>query len=159
MVQTSKWVMEFERSLIQRRVMLHPITAIEIIFLVVFVLIIFGVALFLPRKIRRSGLIIVSSITVLLLLSFAIRPYWIDYQVSRKTEQLNHYLEEKYPNQEWEISRQVGRQYNPYHLQVRFKNEEGWIYIYSVVNEKKIHQSVWVPSGGNSSDLGKHYEK
>lgn len=90
MVQTSKWVMEFERSLIQRRVMLHPITAIEIIFLVVFVLIIFGVALFLPRKIRRSGLIIVSSITVLLLLSFAIRPYWIDYQVSRKTEQLNH---------------------------------------------------------------------
>ncbi|MDH6370406.1 uncharacterized membrane protein (UPF0136 family) [Paenibacillus sp. PastF-3] len=57
---------------------------------VVFVLIIFGVALFLPRKIRKSGLIIVSSITVLLLLSFAIRPYWIDYQVSRKTEQLNH---------------------------------------------------------------------
>lgn len=116
-------------------------------------------SLVFTRKLRKAGLIIVSSITVLLLLSFAIRPYWIDYQVSRKTEQLNHYLEEKYPNQEWEISRQAGRQYNPYHLQVRFKNEEGWIYIYSVVNEKKIHQSVWVPSGGNSFEEGKHYEK
>ncbi|AIQ34984.1 hypothetical protein R50345_10435 [Paenibacillus sp. FSL R5-0345] len=137
---------------------MHPITAIEIIFSVVFVLILFGVALFLPHKIRKPSLIIVSSITVLLLLSFAIRPYWIDYQVSRKTEQLNHYLEERYPNQEWEISRQVGRQYNPYHLQVRFKNEKGWIYIYSVVNEKKIHQSVWIPPGGKFFEEGKHYE-
>jgi hypothetical protein len=94
-----------------------------------------------------------------LLLSFAIRPYWIDHQVSRKTEQLNRYLEEKYPNQEWEISRQVSRQYNPYHLQVRFKNEKGWIYIYSVANEKKIRQSVWIPPGGNSFEEGKHYEK
>lgn len=138
---------------------MHPITAIEIMFSVVFVLIMFGIALFLPRKFRKSGLIIVSLITVFLLLSFAIRPYWIDYQVSRKTEQLNHYLEGKYPNQEWEISRQVGRQYNPYSLEVRFENEKGWIYIYSVVNHNKIYQSAWVPAGGKSSDVGKHYEQ
>ncbi|WP_340008142.1 hypothetical protein MHH52_09415 [Paenibacillus sp. FSL K6-0276] len=138
---------------------MHPITAIEIILSVVFVLVIFVIALLLPNKVRKFSLIIASSLTVLLLLSFAIRPYWIDYQVSKKTEQLNHYLEAKYPNQEWEISRQVGRQYDPYSLEVRFKNEKGWIYIYSVVNRKKIYQSVWVPAGGKSSDVGKHYEK
>ncbi|WP_339316082.1 hypothetical protein [Paenibacillus sp. FSL R10-2734] len=138
---------------------MHPITAIEIILSIVFVLVIFVIAVLLPMKVRKLSIIMASSLTVLLLLSFAIRPYWIDYQVARKTEQLNHYLENKYPDEEWEVSRQVGRQYDPYSLEVRFKNEKGWIYIYSVVNENKIYQSVWIPAGGKSSDVGKHYEK
>jgi hypothetical protein len=140
-------------------ILLHPITAIEITASVVFVIVIFVIAFFLPNKVRKLSLIMAYSLTVILLLFFAVRPYWIDYQVSKKTEQLNQYLEGKYPNQDWEISRQVGRQYNPYHLEVSFKNEKGWTYTYSVVNEENIYQSVWVPPGGKFPDEGKHYEK
>ncbi|XXM72357.1 hypothetical protein ACQ0QQ_00185 [Lysinibacillus sphaericus] len=95
---------------------------------------------------------------MLILLFFALRPLWIDYQVSRKTERLNHYLEEKYPGQEWKISRQTGRQYNPYHLVVEFENEIGWTYTYSVVDEKNICQSVWTPPEGRLPNEGEHFE-
>jgi len=137
---------------------LHPITIFEIAASIGFVMIMFVIALLLPKKVRKLSLCMSCSLTVLLLLLFVIRPYWIDYQVSNKTKQLNLYLEERYPNQEWEISRQVGRQYNPYHLNVNFINEKGWTYTYSVVNEKNIFQSSWMPPEGKFPDAGKHYE-
>lgn len=104
------------------------------------------------------SLIIASSITIILILLFAIRPYWIDYQVSKKMEQLNQYLEERYPKEQWQITRQLGRQNNPYRLNVEFENEKGWIYTYSVVNEKNSCQRVWTPPEGKFPDEGKHYE-
>lgn len=137
---------------------MHPITIFEIAASIGFVMIMFVIALLLPKKVRKLSLYMSCSLTVLLLLLFVIRPYWIDYQVSNKTKQLNLYLEERYPNQEWEISRQVGRQYNPYHLNVNFINEKGWTYTYSVVNEKNIFQSSWMPPEGKFPDAGKHYE-
>lgn len=137
---------------------MHPITIFEIAASTVFVMIMFVIALLLPKKVRKLSLCMSCSLTVLLLLLFVIRPYWIDYQVSNKTKQLNLYLEERYPNQKWEISRQVGRQYNPYHLNVNFINEKGWTYTYSVVNEKNIFQSSWMPPEGKFPDAGKHYE-
>ncbi|OME88230.1 hypothetical protein BK120_02680 [Paenibacillus sp. FSL A5-0031] len=137
---------------------MHPITIFEIAASIGFVMIMFVIALLLPKKVRKLSLCMSCSLTVLLLLLFVIRPYWIDYQVSNKTKQLNLYLEERYPNQEWEISRQVGRQYNPYHLNVNFINEKGWTYTYSVVNEKNIFQSSWMPPEGKFPDAGKHYE-
>ncbi|MGO4696994.1 hypothetical protein AB4Z50_22170 [Paenibacillus sp. 2TAB26] len=137
---------------------MHPITIFEIAASIVFVMIMFVIALLLPKKVRKLSLCMSCSLTVLLLLLFVIRPYWIDYQVSNKTKQLNLYLEERYPNQKWEISRQVGRQYNPYHLNVNFINEKGWTYTYSVVNEKNIFQSSWMPPEGKFPDAGKHYE-
>ncbi|MGO4344174.1 hypothetical protein AB4Z45_01615 [Paenibacillus sp. MCAF9] len=137
---------------------MHPITIFEIAASFGFVMIMFVIALLLPQKVRKLSLCMSCSLTVLLLLLFVIRPYWIDYQVTNKTKQLNLYLEERYPNQEWEISRQVGRQYNPYHLNVNFINEKGWTYTYSVVNEKNIFQSSWMPPEGKFPDAGKHYE-
>ncbi|WP_342440117.1 hypothetical protein NSS79_16070 [Paenibacillus sp. FSL L8-0436] len=137
---------------------MHPITAMEITASVIFVIVIFVIAVLLPDKIRKISLITAGSITVLLLVFFAVRPYWLDYQVSQKTEQLNQYLEVKYPGEEWEISRQAGRQYNPYHLEVRFSNEKDWTYIYSVVNADNIHQSVWGVPGAMAPSDGMHYE-
>ncbi len=137
---------------------MHPITVIEITMSIIFFLATFVIALFLPKKIRKLSLIIASLLTLLLLLFFVIRPYWIDYQISKKIEQLNQYLVEKYPNQEWTISRNEGRQYNPHHLEVEFENEKGWTYTYSVVNENKICQSVWSPPEGKFPDEGKHFE-
>jgi hypothetical protein len=56
---------------------LHPITVIEIVTSVGFVLVIFVIALVSPTRIRKLGLIVASILTLLLLLSFAIRPVWI----------------------------------------------------------------------------------
>jgi hypothetical protein len=138
---------------------LHPISVIEITVLIVIVIIFFIISLIVPNKLRKIGLIIASSLTVFLLSFFAIRPYLIDYQVSIKKELLNEYLVDKYPNEEWEINRQIGRQYNPFHLEVRFENEREWTYTYSVVNEKRICQNVWSPPEGEFPDEGKHYER
>lgn len=137
---------------------MHPITVVEITSSVIFIIVVFVIALLLPSKIRKFSLITALLITVLLLLFFAIRPYWIDYQVLIKTEQLNQYLVERYPNQEWEIKRKVGRQYNPYHLEVSFNNENGWTYTYSVVTKENIHQIIWTPPEGKFFDEGKHFE-
>lgn len=77
-----------------------------------------------------------------------IRPFWIDYQVTKKINHLNQYLEEKYPNEEWGINRLEERQYNPYHFIVEFKNEQGWAYSYSLVNESYICQNSWSTLNG-----------
>ncbi len=137
---------------------MHPITVIEITVSIILVIVTFVIALLLPKNSRKFWLMIASLLTVLLLLFFTIRPYWVDYQVSKKIEQLNQYLVEKYPNQEWTIRQQEGRQYNPYHLKVEFETEKGWTYTYSVVNEKNICQSVWTPPEGKFPDEGKHFE-
>lgn len=112
----------------------------------------------MPRKIREISLIRASALTALLLLLFTIRPFWIDYQVSKKTQQLNYFLEEKYPEQEWEISRKEGTQYSPYQLQVKFDNEEDWTYTYSVANKTNFCQLSWTPPIGKYPNEGKHYE-
>ncbi|QFT87656.1 hypothetical protein FIU87_03240 [Bacillus sp. THAF10] len=138
---------------------MHPITAIEIAVSVVFVIIIFVTAFLLPRRFRKRSVMVASSITIALLLFFAVRPFWVDYQVSKKTEYLELFLEEKYPDQEWKISRQIGRQYNPYHLNVEFENEKNRIYTYSVVDEKNICQVAWMTEEGHLLSEGKHFER
>ncbi|PFA69218.1 hypothetical protein CN378_04920 [Bacillus sp. AFS015802] len=137
---------------------MHPITVVEMTTCAAFIMIIFAVAFLLPEKIRKLCLIFASSLTVIVLSFFVIRPYFIDYQVSKKTEQLNHILEKRYPNQEWEIGHLTGRQYNPYHLNVEFENEKGWTYTYSVVDEKNICQNAWTPPEGSLPKEGKHVE-
>ena len=78
--------------------------------------------------------------------------------MTKKTDALEEYLSEKYPGEEWEIQRQVGRQYNPYHLVVTFDNEKDWAYTYSV-EESNICQSVWTPPEGMLPREGKHFEE
>lgn len=137
---------------------MHPITLIEVIASVVFVIIIFVVAVLLPDKARKASLITAATLTVLLMLLWVVRPYWLDYQVSKKTEQLDQYLQTKYPGDVWKISSQEGRQYNPYHLEVRFSNEKDWVYIYSVKDADHIRQIVWGVPGAQDFSAGKHFE-
>lgn len=137
---------------------MHPITATELTFSFIFVIVMFVISLLSPRDIRKLCLSVSISLTALLLIFFAVRPFWIDYQVSKKAEQLNEYLEVKFPREDWEISRQEGRQYNPYHLIVEFKNEKGWLYTYSVASEENICQNAWSTTEGNSPAEGRHVE-
>ncbi|MGG3913305.1 hypothetical protein [Rossellomorea vietnamensis] len=138
---------------------MHPITLLEISMCAACIMILFAITFLLPKKSRKLSFITASSITLIVLSFFVIRPYWIDYQVSNKTEQLDHFLEKRYPDQEWEIGHQTGRQYNPYHLKVEFENEKGWIYTYSVVDEKNICQNAWTPPEGSLPKEGKHFER
>ncbi|MCA0147187.1 hypothetical protein LCD52_00140 [Rossellomorea vietnamensis] len=138
---------------------MHPITVIEMTTCAAFIIVLFAIAFLLPKKSRKLSFIIASSITAIVLSFFVIRPYWIDYQISHKTKQLNYFLEKKYPKQEWEIDLQTGRQYNPYHFKVQFENEKGWTYTYSVVDEKTICQNAWTPPEGSLPKEGKHYER
>jgi hypothetical protein len=135
----------------------HPITIIEILIAMGSVIGLLILVYIFPGKYRRLGLIVLFSLIVVEITFFAVRPFWIDYHVAIKTEQLDEYLEMKYPSEKWEISRRNGRQYGPYQLEVRFGNEQGWVYLYSV-NEDKIKQvSVGVPDDEYFKG-GKHYE-
>jgi hypothetical protein len=138
---------------------MHPITAIEITVSIAIVTLLFVIVSIIPKKVRKISLLLASSLTLILILFFVIRPYWINHQVSVKTELLNQYLEKKYPNQEWQIKRKVGRQNNPYHLDVTFENEKGWIYTYLVGDENTICQLSYGVPDGQFPQEGKHYEK
>lgn len=136
---------------------MHPITVIEILLALGLLLLILGVGYFLPRNRRKTVIKIVLSVLVLELAFFGIRPLWIDYHRDVKTDQLTEYLEKRYPGEEFEISYRTSRSYNPYHLEVRFASEPGWIYAYSV-NEAEIKQvDIGVPDA-ELPEEGVHYE-
>lgn len=136
---------------------MHPITVIEILSAVVLFLLLLGVSYFLPGNKRKTAIKIILIVIVVELAFFAIRPLWIDYHRGIKTEQLTDYLEERYPGEKFKISYRTSRSYNPYHLEVRFANEPGWSYSYSV-NEDEIKQvGVGVPEV-ELPEEGLHYE-
>lgn len=111
---------------------MDPITAMEILASVLFVIILFIIAILIPIKARKVGLILASSITLILILLFIIRPYWVNHQATIKTAQLNEYFEQKYPNEGWTIEYKKGRQYTNYQFDIVFENEKDWIYTYTV---------------------------
>jgi hypothetical protein len=138
---------------------LHPITVIEIMFTVIFLGALYTIAMLIPKAKRKIGLYVSGFITVIVLGFFLIRPHWINYQVSIKTEQLHAYLESKYPGEEWKIKRKVGRQYNPYHLDVEFDNEKGWFYTYFVKDAVNIKQKGYaVPVSETENSKPKHFQ-
>lgn len=136
---------------------MHPITVIETISTVFMLMFLIGVAFIVPKRFRKIGLLLAATVIFSMGLFFAVRPFWIDYRVGIKTEQLNQYLAEKYPNETWEIRRKVGRQYNPYHLDVKFENEPGWVYTYFVEDSRVSQLGLSVPNEQMPND-GKHYE-
>ncbi|WP_215024089.1 hypothetical protein [Bacillus sp. ISL-39] len=136
---------------------MHPITVIEILSALGFILLILGVGYFLPGKKRNTAIKIILIVIVAELAFFSVRPLWIDYHRGIKTEQLTDYLEERYPGEEFQISYRTSRSYNPYHLEVRFPNEPGWSYSYSVNDEGIKQISVGIPDA-QLPDEGLHYE-
>lgn len=137
---------------------LHPITVIEIIFTVIFVGALFIIAMLIPKTNRKMGLYAASIITLIALAFFLIRPHWINYQVSIKTDQLHAYLEKKYPGEEWKITRRIGRQYNPYHLEVEFSSEKGWKYLYWIKDAANIKQTGYSVPDGDTKIEGDHFD-
>jgi hypothetical protein len=138
---------------------LYPITVIEIIFTVIFLGALFIIVILIPKTKRKIGLYAASLITVIVFAFFLIRPHWVNYQVSIKTEQLHAYLEKNYPGEDWKIKRKVGRQYNPYHLDVEFENEKGWFYTYWVKSADTIKQKGYAaPVSETENREPKHFQ-
>jgi hypothetical protein len=120
------------------------------------VLLILGVSYFLPKRKRTTAMKIVLTVIVIELAFFAIRPLWIDYHLGIKTEQLTQHLKERYPGEEFKISYRTSRSYNPYHMDVRFANEQGWSYSYSVTKDSIKQVGIGVPDA-ELPEEGLHY--
>lgn len=136
-----------------------PKIVVELIASGVFVIVLFASVFLIPSRRRKYGLTIALALTGVLLIFFAIRPFWHDYQYVKKKEVLNSHLENQYPNEEWQISRRTGRHENQNILNVTFNNERDWIYMYFVGKDKKICQTGWTPPEGNLPRDGDHFEK
>ncbi|MBH0171257.1 MAG: hypothetical protein ACQET8_18715 [Bacillota bacterium] len=135
---------------------LHPITVIEIMFTLTLISTLFIIAFLIPKTKRKTGLYTASVITSLVLLFFIIRPFWIDYHVSVKKDQLTLYLEKQFPNEKWQITQNIGWQYNPYIFLVEFHNEKGWKYHYFVKNADHIKQHGLSMPDDSKKIEGKH---
>jgi energy-coupling factor transporter transmembrane protein EcfT len=137
---------------------MHPITIIEFLFAIgLFILSIF-VSFVVVKKTEKNLFKFVGLLFIVEVLFFVVRPFWINYRISIKTDQLNAYLSEKYPNEKWKISSNGSREYNPYHLKVTFQNEEDWTYSYFVKDENTITQNGYTVPDGQSKKQGKHFE-
>jgi len=136
---------------------MHPITIIEILIALGIAAGFLVLAFILPKKFRRVGMYVVLAAALAELAFFTIRPIWIDYHLGIKIEQQNEYLEDKYPEEEWEVRTRTSRSYNPYHLEVHFANEKGWVYAYRVDGDKIKQVSVGVPDD-QFYESGLHYE-
>jgi len=137
----------------------HSITIIEILLAIGLFILSTFLSYIVFKKNRKTIFKFVGLLIIVEVLFFIVRPYYINYRVSFKTEQLNAYLNEKYPNEKWKISSNRGREYNPYHLNVTFQNEESWTYIYYVRDENTITQNGYIVPDGQSKIEGKHIEK
>ncbi|MFJ8064587.1 hypothetical protein ACIQYS_08145 [Psychrobacillus sp. NPDC096426] len=140
---------------------MHPIEIIEFMIVGIVIAAVLTISLFLKGKYRKYGLLLSLVLTVGFGIFYVIRPYWIDAQINKKVEMLNGYLEEHYPNEEWEIStvphREDGYEHlNPFYISVIFKNEPEVSYQYWVENETSVYQREY-STNKNLNDL-KHME-
>ncbi|CEG28781.1 hypothetical protein [Bacillus sp. B-jedd] len=138
---------------------MHPITVIEITVSGIIVVLLGLAVLFLPKRTRKQGTIFTLSIIALIILFFAIRPYYFQNQIAKKKVYLIQYLEHQFPGETWTITREEGRQNSRSYFKVNFANEADWTYLYHVADEKKICQGGWIPPKEDMrSTDGKHYE-
>ncbi|SDO49347.1 DUF3139 domain-containing protein [Alkalicoccus daliensis] len=100
-----------------------------------------------------SVLLIVLSLSAVLIF----RPVWLDWQIDKKAEMLAPYLEEQYPEENWNLTtvphREDGYKHlNPYYIGVVFEDEPEVTYHYWVENENEIYQIMY-SANKNLNDL------
>jgi len=140
---------------------MHPIEIIEFMIAGSIIGTIAIVSLFLKGKLRKVGWVSAAGVLVASCIFFVVRPYWIDAQIEKKVGQVNIYLEQHYPDEEWEISTVPYRvdgyeSQNPYYIMVVFDNEPDVIYHYWVGNKREIYRMSYT-SDKNMEEF-KHME-
>lgn len=101
---------------------MHPKEIIE--FMIVAVIII--ISFFLKDKWRKLGWSLALVVLLTYCAFYIVRPCWIDAKIDKKVELLELFLEQKYPNEAWEITTVPHRtngfkHLNPYYIGVVLK--------------------------------------
>lgn len=114
---------------------MHPAELIEWMAVGITIALIIIISLFLRGKWRKFG----WSLALVVLLAYCVfyiaRPHWIDAQIDRKTELVEVYLEQQFPNEVWKINtvphhEEGYKHLNPYYIGVVFENEPEVTYHY-----------------------------
>lgn len=124
---------------------MHPTELMELMMVGVVLLVILFISFLLKGKWKKVTL----GLALVYLLSYgvfyAVRPYWIDFQIENKIGFLDMYLKDQYPNETWEFRtvphREDGYKHlNPYNIEVIFESEPEVKYNYLVNGKESIIQ-------------------
>lgn len=127
---------------------MHPTTVIELILLLGIIIAIGLIALVFPKKVRKivwvlSGVILLIGITF-----YGVRPFIVQYQTDKATEELVHHLVGLYPEDSWLITDTDEHEIKPIiYLHVRFESESKMVYEYAVQNKTIDQVDKWLSSG------------
>lgn len=142
---------------------MHPTELIEWIIVGAIFLAILFFSFLLKGKWRK----VILGLAIVYVVSYggfyAVRPYWIDFQIENKIGYLDMYLKEQYPKEKWEFwtvpHREEGfKHVNPYYIGVIFETEPEVKYNYFVSTKEDIIQAGYSTPNELQSDLF-HLEK
>ncbi len=132
---------------------MYPTEVIELMVIVLIIAVIIIISFFIKVKLRKFGWSFALVVLVAYCVFYFTRPYLIDAQIDKKVEWLEPYLEQQYPNEEWEIitvpHRERGYKHlNPYYIGVIFADESDVTYHYWVENKHNIYQVMYSTDKG-----------
>lgn len=137
---------------------MHPIEIIELWIVGVVIVSTVIIAVGSEGKLRKVAWVLTLVTFIGYGTFFVARPYWIDSQFEKEAGLIERYLEERYPDEKWTISRYDRRGGSPYsyRIEVTFKSETDIKYFYHVGSKDKIYQ--YGLRGGSPSDAW-HWER
>ncbi|WP_078595803.1 hypothetical protein [Evansella clarkii] len=124
---------------------MRPSMYYELLLAAAIILIPLLITFFLKGRWRKNGVLAIFFTVAAVIIFFIGRPYWVDYQISERTELLEEYLIDTYPEAEWKITsidhRNVEMAHiNPYYLNVSFSDEAEVTYYYFVDRNGEVRQ-------------------
>jgi hypothetical protein len=144
---------------------MHPKELIEVMIVGSVAVPVLIISLLLNGKWRKFGCLLALGIMVAYGTFYVARPFWIDAQINKKVEILKYHLEQRYPNEKWEIKtvphREEGfKHLNPCNIGVIFENEPEVTYYYRVESKDNIYTTgTSEPAGYGYNHQLKHFEK
>ncbi|MEK3799543.1 hypothetical protein MHI18_15190 [Peribacillus sp. FSL H8-0477] len=127
---------------------MHPTTIIDLILLLGIIIAIGCLALELPKKVRKIVWVLSGVILLLGITFYVVRPFIVQYQTNKATEELMHHLEGVYPEDSWVITDTDEHEIHPViYLHVRFESETKMLYEYAVQNKTIDQVDMWMSSG------------
>lgn len=136
---------------------MNSITYKEILFVLLPLGLLLLLTLFLRKRFVTLAFIIITILTILF---FPIRSFWITHNLETKKEILLEYLQKKYPKETFTIvtDRQTNHQNNQYILKATFSSEPNCQYNYLIKNNNKIKQNGFQCTDGEKLKRFQHFE-
>ncbi|QKS71468.1 hypothetical protein FLK61_32740 [Paenalkalicoccus suaedae] len=115
---------------------MEPRTFVEVMVVAFIVSCLLICALALPQW-RRRFVYVSLAVIILYAVLFIGRPFWIDYRIANKVEQVELYLLDVHPDDSWQIATVPHRvpgfkHMNPYIISVTLETDPDVVYYYAV---------------------------